>query len=246
MAKMFDDGPSKEKLPEGMQVEVVAAIKTDTQLMKAKAEAFVVSTQETFNEANALSEECARRMKKIDFRFADLETKTKASKAAADAARSAFLATIRELKEPYDTLMKILDGKAYAWRAAENKRLAEGAEEKRKAEQKRLDDLKEKKVEALEKAGLPEAAEEARLAVELADVPVEKVETSKGSTPRQNWKATCFDLKALCLAIAHDEVPEEFVVFNQSFADGLAKAQKAAFKYPGVIAKDVGVVAHKV
>jgi hypothetical protein len=245
-AQLFTGNDQGKKLPEGMDGDIVAAIKTDTQLMKEKAEAFKVTSQESYDEANSIAEECARRIKKIDTRFQKLEDKTKEAKRVTDGLRSEFLSTMRELKEPYEILKTGLDRKAYAWRDAENKRLAAEAEEKRKAEQKKLDDAKAKAVEDAKVAGDTEGALAIELAPAVATVEVQKVDTSKGSTMRSNWKAVLFDLDLLVKAVAEGKAPIDLLSFNQSEGDAKAKAQKEAFSYPGVMAKDYGIVSHRV
>ena len=240
--KMFDD----TKLPEGVAKDLVVTIRTDSTSMTEKAQAFLVKDQLTFTEASKIAEECARREKRIDERFADVRAKTKAAKLKADEANSAVIRLIDELKAPFTAAKKILDGKADTWMKAENARLAAEAEEKRRVEQKRLDDEKTAKVQDLKASGDTEAALAVELAPVLADVPVETVETTAGSSHRANWKSVCFDLKLLCKAVAEDRAPLDLVEFAQSVGDKYAKAMHEAMKFDGILARDVGLVSHKV
>ena len=264
---ILDEAPVNEKTDakdfEEIQGEKlrIPAMRADGKSLIEKAKAFVVSSIETMHEAQAISQECARRKKVIDERFSKVREKTKAAKLAADKANSEVIALIDELKKPYDDAMKVLDPKARDWQAAENRRLAEEAEKKRQEEQRKLDEARQKeieeakrKAEELAESGNPEEAEQAaELAVELAEKPkeiatveAETVESAKGTSNRAHWKAVLYDMEALVKACAEGRAPMSLLKFDQSEGDAQARAWKNTKAFDGVAFKDAGVTAHKV
>jgi hypothetical protein len=247
---MFGGGATTEAvnqgpLPDGVDGAVVTAVRSDIEVMKARANAIVVADQETFTAAASFAQACDERVKRVKARFRDVDEKTKKAKASTDAARSAVLSLIRELTDPFDAAKRIADQKAGDWRRLENKRLADEADAKRReaeaaAEKKRTDDAR-----ALLKEGKKEAAQaviDTPLQVEL--VPTAQVEVPKGTVYKAKWEATCVDLGMLVKAIAQGVAPLDLVVFNAPRANELARAQKEGMNYAGVIAKDVGQAAH--
>jgi hypothetical protein len=262
------------QVPEGVSTELVAKVESEIDRITETAKSVVVHDKASYDSAANIALECARREKRIDEVFADIEESSKKAKASADKARSTVLEFIRKMKAPFTEAKRIIDGKAETWRKAENERLASEAEKKRREEQARLDhekaekeaelkrqaEEKRKEAEALKRAGDEKAAKEAERQSQLAeaaaketaaapvvaDVKKDVVDAPKGTTHRANWKAVCHDFPALVKAIAEGRAPIDLIEFNQSVADGYARAQKDAMHYAGMIAKDVGITSHKV
>ncbi len=252
MSKMFegknpiDEATQETEEIQGEQIPI-KAMRTDGASQLEKAKALVVKDLETFNLAQSIADECARRIKRVKERFAKADEKSKDAAEAAKKARSSFLDLVRGIVAPYEEVKTILDRKARTWQAEENKRLAAEAEEKRKTEQKKLDEARQKEIDDAKAKG------DDNLAVELAEKPpevaavvAEKVESAKGTTNKAHWKAVCYDLMELLKAIVAGEAPISLVEFNQSEGDALARANKDSKQYRGVAFKDVGQTQHRV
>ena len=117
-------------------------------------------------------------------------------------------------------------------------------ERERREEQARLEAEARKAREAaeaeareLEQAGEAELAETIREDAELHAPPppaVVKDEKPEGTSYRDNWKAEVTSLEELVLAVASGEAPIALLKVDQVALNGLARAQKATLKLPGV------------
>ena len=117
-------------------------------------------------------------------------------------------------------------------------------EQKRKAEEAKLQEQARKQAEEiklaqakqLEDAGQKDMAD--AVLEQDVKVPVVKIEETKaeGVSTRENWSAEVTDFRELVEAVASGDFPLDYLEANQPALNAMARATKRAFKVPGVTA----------
>jgi hypothetical protein len=198
--------------------------------LKINVTGFVVTDQISYDAANAFLEKCDAALRRIN------EIHDPAIKAAHEAHKKALEAKKSNAGQ-IEQLRAEVSRKMAAWWKAEQQRLADerrAAEEeaRRKAEEVRL-----KEAEALEQAGMNEAASaslEAPLPVADFIKPVTGPQKASGISYRDNWKAEVVDLMTLVKAVASGKAPLSYLEANMTALNQAAKALRGTQDIPGV------------
>jgi len=157
-----------------------------------------------------------------------------------------FTSLISSLTKPYEEARKVADGKCSTWYRAEQRRLEQEAEARRKAEQKRLEDERLAQAEALEETN-PQAAEALLAAPAPVAPPIEAARPADvaGISHRENWQAEGTDLRATLTAIFDGKADIALVCYDQKELTKRAKMLKQGFRAPGIRVYDAGSTAHR-
>ncbi len=131
--------------------------------------------------------------------------------------------------KPLGNALDILDPQISRWRVEqENARRIEQETINRRLRQEE-EDRKLEEAEALEKSGKhDEAAKVLEAPIQAPEVILPPTTQVAGISDRTYWSAEVFDLKALCAAIARNDVDVSFVLPNMIALNGLARSMKSA------------------
>ena len=203
-------------------------IETQALALKTEAEGFEITSQESYNLANAFGRRIKQSMKTIDD-YCDpvIEAAHKAHKAACDQKKALYA--------PFEAAKKIIDSKQIAWYRAEQ---ARAAEERRKAEEEARKKAEEEalaRAQELQDMGMNEAAEEAiSQPVVIEKVTVAEPVRAGGESFRETWKAEVVDLMALVKAVAAGTQPLAYLEANMPVLNKAASMFKGSVQIPGV------------
>lgn len=203
-------------------------IETQAVALKAEADSFQIVTQADYNLANEFGRKIRQSMKTIDD-YCDpvIEAAHKAHKAACDQKKALYA--------PFEAAKKIIDAKQIAWYRAEQ---AKAAEERRKAEEearKKAEDEALANAQALQDAGMNEAAEEAiSQPVVIEKVTVAEPVRAGGESFREVWKAEVVDLMSLVRAVAAGQQPLAYLEANMPVLNKAAAMFKGSSTIQGV------------
>lgn len=138
------------------------------------------------------------------------------------------------VSDPLD-IVTALDRRAYQWRKAEEKRIADENEKARREAERAQEEERLKVAEKLEDLGMKEQAE-AVLDAPAAPVKIaEQVAPTKavGTVAVENWQARIVDA---------DAVPREYCSPDTVKIGRYAKLMKGKASIPGVVFEDIGTV----
>ena len=203
-------------------------IESQAVALKAEADSFQIVTQADYNLANEFGRKIRQSMKTIDD-YCDpvIEAAHKAHKAACDQKKALYA--------PFEAAKKIIDAKQIAWYRAEQ---AKAAEERRKAEEearKKAEDEALANAQALQDAGMNEAAEEAiSQPVVIEKVTVAVPTKAGGESFRDVWKAEVVDLMSLVKAVAAGQQPLAYLEANMPVLNKAASMFKGTAQIQGV------------
>ena len=198
-----------------------------------QAGALVIGSQSDLDFAGECLATVRLRLEQADALFAEPLEKSRASVRAAEAARSAVLEALRNLRDPFERAERALKlGIAGYFAACQREAMAA------EAARRRADEARRTVEDAAAKAGvaLP------RRPVEPAPRPSPVPELPKGAQAREKRVATVTDLRALVRAIAAGEAPLELVAVDQRKLDKLASVLEQA--PPGVTFETRTEIAH--
>lgn len=207
------------------------AIQTTSMSLKQLAEDFQVINNDTYTQANEIGRALKAARKQVDdFMDPIVESAHKAHKTA--------LAKKKELAAPLEEAQAVIDRKQVTWYKAEQARIR--AEQERALEEARRKAEEEAlaTAQALQDAGLHEAAEEALDApVILKGIVTPVMERAEGTSYREIWSAEVVDLMTLVSAVAAGQAPIAYLMPNTAALNATARAMKGAVKIPGVMFK---------
>ena len=162
------------------------------------------------------------------------------SKSAALEAHRAVVASERAFTDRLDRAEATVKPKLLAYqrdeeekRLAEQRRLQSIADEKARREQEKLA-AQAAKAEASGKTEKAEALREAAATVEAPVIAVASRVETKGSSIRMTWKGEVIDMAALIAAAAPGTVAASFIEVNQSAVDAFARSTRGGVVVMGV------------
>jgi len=196
--------------------------------LKAEADSFQITNQESYNLANEFGRRIKQGMRTIDA-YCDpvIDAAHKAHKAACDQKRALYA--------PFEAAKIIVDQKQIMWWRAEQERVAE---ERRKAEDKahkKAEDERLQQAQELQDAGMTEAAEDAlKQPIVTEKVTIAEPEKAGGESYRETWKAEVMDLMALVKAVAQGLQPLAYLEANTATLNRAAAMFKGTLQIQGV------------
>lgn len=203
-------------------------IESQALALKAEADGFQITNQESYNLANEFGRRIKQSMKTIDD-YCDpvIEAAHKAHKAACDQKKALYA--------PFEAAKKIIDAKQIAWYRAEQ---ARAEEERRKAEEEARKKAEEEalaRAQELQDMGMNEAAEEAiSQPVVIEKVTVAEPVRAGGESFRETWKAEVVDLMSLVKAVAAGLQPLAYLEANMPTLNKAASMFKGTTQIQGV------------
>src|ERR1017187_5584389 len=216
-------------------------LKQESLTIVERAQSIVIRDQPSYNQASALLLEQI-----IPFRRRWDEYWSPLRKAAWDA-HKAVMAKFSEGDAPAEQAEQIVKSAIRIW-DSEQQRIQEQLQRKAQEEAERL--AREERMNAAIAAEAAGATNEQ--VDEIFDAPVQVVaapvqptyQRAAGiSAPRANWSAEVTDMKALVKAVAAGKVSYEYLLPNQTALNARAKADKSTMNIPGVVARNVPVIA---
>ena len=204
----------------------------------ARADALAVTDEDSHRIALESAKECRRRERFVDEIF-------EPTRAALDSAKRVLLETRDGLKGRYVEARKVLDAKATAFEAEENRKALERQREAEAAAKKAEEERQLQDAILAEEQGASPAEVSAMMAepVLAPVIPIApQVAKVAGTSKRENWKGEVNSLEALVKHIAgipQDQPlahPEHLPLLeaNMTALGGLAKSLKGALRLPGV------------
>jgi hypothetical protein len=230
--------PTDLVIPADVEHTKVETIRMEIEHMLDVARSLVITNEKDYQTAGSIGLECTRRISRV-------EEELEESRAAADATHKAITRLIVKLTNPYKQIKTIVGQKASDWYQDELRKRREEADKARRAEQKRIDDEKLAKAEALAEAGDTEMAEavlEEKTIISAPKVEAPKVE---GMSHRARWTAEVVDFRALVKAVAEGKTALGFLLPNEQALRAQAQSLKAACSIPGVRVYDAGGTAFR-
>jgi len=208
----------------------VERVRAELQPVLAAASQMVVKDESSYLAAVSLGKECTRRAKLVEDTWKEPREK-------AHAAWKAITEKIASFVNPLKEAAKIVDGKAYQWKRAEDEKARAEAERKRQEERKRIEEERLRQAEELEKAGAHTIAD----AVMAAPIEVEHIEAATvapvaGVSYRENWQFEISDASA---------IPRDYLTPDVQKIGKMVKALKGTTNIPGVRVFDAGTVVHR-
>jgi len=205
--------------------------------LKAEADSFQITNQESYNLANEFGRRIKQGMRTIDA-YCDpvIDAAYKAHKAACDQKKALYA--------PFEAAKKIIDGKQIAWYRAEQ---ARAEEERRKAEEearKKAEEERLRQAQELQDAGMTEAAADAlEQPIVTEKVTIAEPERAGGESYRETWKAEVIDLMALVKAVAAGQAFPHCLEANMTTLNMMARTLKGIAVLPGVrFIKDISII----
>jgi hypothetical protein len=208
----------------------VATIQAEASPILAEAKALIVKDEASYQEAQRIGMHCAKGSKAIETLLGD-------ERAAAHSLWKSIVAKIKQFTDVYDEAKKIVSGKAYAWKKAEDERIAIEAEKLRKEAERKAEEERLAQAETLAAAGNAEMAD-AILdePINVAPPVIEAPQGIKGASSRENWQ----------YEITNDAlIPREFLMPDTKKIGQFVKNNGAHTKIPGVRVWDAGTMAFK-
>ncbi|MCC6355414.1 MAG: hypothetical protein IT577_16105 [Verrucomicrobiae bacterium] len=240
------------------------AIAHAAQSLVARAQAFHVTSPETYETAGLIIDELKRQKKAVEGFFAPMVEK-------AHAAWKALTSKRGSLTDPIDQALVVLQARYadYARRVREEaererRRLEKEAQEREQARLRAEAEAREKEAEEARQAALQastreeaqileqqaeelqQTAEATRVEAATVQAPVlplqSPIDVKKGPTVAQNWTWELLDKLALARAVVEGKVSSEAILENGSYLTKRAKADKGTATIPGVRFYDAGSV----
>ena len=208
----------------------IATVQAEVAPILQEAKTITVTDETSYQDALKLGELCAKRSKAVIELWGP-------DRDAAHALHKSICAKIKQFTDVYDEAKTIVSRKAYAWRKAEDDRIAIEAEKKRKEAEKQAEEDRLKQAEALAESGNTEMAD-ALLdePINVAPVVIEKPQGIKNASSRENWKYEIFNESLL---------PRGFLTADTKKIGKYVKDNGAQTKIPGVRVWDAGTIAFK-
>src|ERR1035438_967293 len=228
------------KMPE-IVIEQEKELKQEALTITQQAQAIVIRDQVSYNHASSLLLEQI-----IPFRRRWEEYWSPLRKAAWDS-HKAVMAKFNEGDEPAARAEQLVKASIRNW-DMEQERIRCELQRKAQEEAERL--AREERMQAAIAAEAAGATNEQ--VDEIFDAPVQVVaapvemtyqRASGISKSRDNWSAEVQDMKALVKAVAVGKVSYEYLLPNQTALNARAKADKSTMNIPGVVARNVPVIA---
>jgi hypothetical protein len=182
------------------EVAVIDTEKSDRKASEslAYANALVVSSPDLFREADAYCKGLFNLRKEIEADFAESIKKAKEAKAAATAALAALVEQQEGHTRPVQDAERIIKGKLFAFSKAEEDARRKETDRLRAIEQKKAEDEKLRKAEALQAQGKPAAAmAELEKPLKVAPVVLPKAEEKTATKIAEYWSYEVVDPAAV-------------------------------------------------
>lgn len=196
--------------------------------IKAKADAIVVSSQETYDAADALNKSARDEKKAFHAWFDPIDEASKK-------ARQAVIAQGNSIDEPLDYVIRATGDKQAAWFRAEQARIVEEKRIAEDAARKAAEDAAVKVAEELHAAGLSDAAEAALDApVVVPRIDIAGPEKADGVSFRTTYSAEVVNLLELVKAVAAGKIPVSYLTADMTALNGWARSTKGTDTIPGV------------
>lgn len=225
-------------------IEQEQELKQEALTVTQKAALVRITDQPSYNQATVLLLETI-----IPFRKRWAEYWNPLKKAAHDSWKG-ITAKFEEGDAPAAQAEKIVKSAIVAW-DSEQERIRQ--EQQRKAQEEAEREAKEKQMAAAIAAEQSGATKEevddifdAPVAVVAAPVAPTYQRAAGISKMRDNWSAEVTDLSKLVKAVAAGKVSYEYLLPNQVALNARAKADKSTMNIPGVVARNVPVIAGRV
>jgi hypothetical protein len=209
--------------------EITRHAETETSSLLSLAQHLIVRTAEQAEKAGRLRAEVRARERAIEEWF-------KPHKQNLDRTKRALLEEEKRVLSKYEQPRSIIDQKLAAYHK-EQERLRQEAIARALEEERRREEAERARLRAEAEA---RGDQEAVARAETAPILLEPVATPIVSQPKlsrtafvEHDRAECYDIRALCRAVADGSVPSDLVLPNQSRLNALARALKSAFRVPG-------------
>ncbi len=196
---------------------------------------FQVTNQDQYDAGGRLLIRLQNAKKQVNETFEEPEEAAAEAKRAAERTRRAVVEAKDKFLSPLEKAMATVKGVMADWWASEQKKKAALEAETRRQQEEEAEKQRKKDVRALKAEGkVAEAKELSKAPLAIASVALEGPAKVSGVVNVVRWDAELVDIKALCAAIAKDEVPPTYVNANMVALRQEAVARKEHFKIPGV------------
>ena len=228
------------------QLEIMPAVPVETKTeittladLATQSSSLVITTQPEYQKAADL-------LSDIKSRGKALEEKRKAITAPLDAAKKATMDMFRPAVDAVEAFEKAVKAKMADF-VREQDRIRRETEERAAEEARKQQEKLLAKAEKAEAKGNTEQAEALQMqaAATVAVSPIIETPTASGAHHRKQWKARLTSKMALIKAVAEGRASPELLDFNESVANGLAKALKSGLNIDGVEAYEDIVIASR-
>ena len=224
-----------------VDVEREKEMQTEGELVVQRAHSFVIDSDETYEQCVEMGRDVTEREERFRSFFYDGPNgEVKGGPIpAADHAKQVLLDRYNGLTKPLKSAKGILSNKGGEW-VAHKRRLQREAEAKAAAESRKIqEESRQREALALEEAGQKEQAQaviEQPIPAPPPYIAPPAAPKIKGSSVRETWTATGFDLYATICAIAKDphRYPATLVKYDQAGLNLHARSQKGEMKTPGL------------
>lgn len=197
-------------------------------VLKAKVDTLDVVDQASYDVADAINKAAYDGKKKFHEWFDPIDEASKKQ-------RQATIAQMKKIDEPFTYVITETGKKMAAWMKAEREK---AEETKRKAEEearKIAEDAALKTAQALQDAGLNNAAEAVLEApVVVRKIEVEQPTAGEGTYYTDRYSTEVVDLMALVKAVSEGKAPISAIQANEVYLNGWARLTKGGDSMPGV------------